>query len=765
MEPRQQQFSLWYVLVTILAMLAIQTLFVSGHVETIPYSDFKVLLKAGKLKDVAIGEQAISGTFSTEGIDNLLAKQQIEEIRREAKGDHAFSTLRVADPELVQELEAAKVRFVGQPDNKWLSTILSWVVPAVIFFGIWSFLIKRVGGAAGSMMEIGKSKAKVYMQKETGVTFADVAGIDEAKEELSEIVSFLKDPQRYQRLGGKIPKGVLLVGAPGTGKTLLAKAVAGEAGVPFFSMSGSDFVEMFVGVGAARVRDLFKQAETKAPCIIFIDELDALGKTRALNAVGGNEEREQTLNQLLVEMDGFDSNKGVIIMAATNRPEILDPALLRPGRFDRHVALDRPDLKGREQILKVHVKGVVLAPEVDLTKLAGRTPGFAGADLANLVNEAALLAARKSKQMVEMADFDEALDRIVGGLEKKNRVMNPKEKETIAFHEAGHAIVAEHRPLADRVSKVSIIPRGVAALGYTQQTPTEDRYLLKRSELLDRLDVLLGGRIAEQLIFGDVSTGAQNDLQRATDMARQMITQFGMSDQLGLATYENMPNPLFAGTGLMQRERNEYSESTAQMIDAEVRKLLAEASHRVQATLEGQRTKLDALAQLLLEKEVVDRQDLDMFLSAKVTPMPPPKPVANIEESTATGKPDQKRKAHRAKIDAMACQERNHAKARPAAGNQCVHHVRQAPRWCIELPTPSPRGGCATVSLRAVAEHCPQRIDMAPAVAHKPIRKSRGEPGVNMVFRQLAEPQCGDDLCDRKSRDRRKHESGGERHR
>ncbi|MGX0602931.1 cell division protease FtsH [Ralstonia pickettii] len=642
MEPRQQQFSLWYVLVTILAMLAIQTLFVSGHVETIPYSDFKVLLKAGKLKDVAIGEQAISGTFSTEGIDNLLAKQQIEEIRREAKGDHAFSTLRVADPELVQELEAAKVRFVGQPDNKWLSTILSWVVPAVIFFGIWSFLIKRVGGAAGSMMEIGKSKAKVYMQKETGVTFADVAGIDEAKEELSEIVSFLKDPQRYQRLGGKIPKGVLLVGAPGTGKTLLAKAVAGEAGVPFFSMSGSDFVEMFVGVGAARVRDLFKQAETKAPCIIFIDELDALGKTRALNAVGGNEEREQTLNQLLVEMDGFDSNKGVIIMAATNRPEILDPALLRPGRFDRHVALDRPDLKGREQILKVHVKGVVLAPEVDLTKLAGRTPGFAGADLANLVNEAALLAARKSKQMVEMADFDEALDRIVGGLEKKNRVMNPKEKETIAFHEAGHAIVAEHRPLADRVSKVSIIPRGVAALGYTQQTPTEDRYLLKRSELLDRLDVLLGGRIAEQLIFGDVSTGAQNDLQRATDMARQMITQFGMSDQLGLATYENMPNPLFAGTGLMQRERNEYSESTAQMIDAEVRKLLAEASHRVQATLEGQRTKLDALAQLLLEKEVVDRQDLDMFLSAKVTPMPPPKPVANIEESTATGKPDQK---------------------------------------------------------------------------------------------------------------------------
>lgn len=640
MEPRQQQFSLWYVLVVILTMLAVQTFFVSGHVETLPYSDFKVLLKAGKLKEVSIGEQAITGTFSMEGIDTLLPKQQADEIRREGKGDHPFSTLRVTDPALVQELEAAKVRFVGQTDNKWLSTILSWIVPAVIFFALWSFLIKRVGGAASGMMEIGKSKAKVYMQKETGVTFSDVAGIDEAKEELSEIVSFLKDPQRYQRLGGKIPKGVLLVGAPGTGKTLLAKAVAGEAGVPFFSISGSEFVEMFVGVGAARVRDLFKQAETKAPCIIFVDELDALGKTRALNVVGGNEEREQTLNQLLVEMDGFDSNKGVIIMAATNRPEILDPALLRPGRFDRHVALDRPDLKGREQILKVHIKGVTLAPEVDLAKLAARTPGFAGADLANLVNEAALLAARKGKAQVEMVDFDEALDRIIGGLEKKNRVMNPKEKETIAYHEAGHAILAEHRPLADRVSKVSIIPRGVAALGYTQQTPTEDRYLLKRSELLDRLDVLLGGRMAEQIIYGDVSTGAQNDLQRATDMARQMITQFGMSEQLGLATYEDTSNPLLGGMGIQQRERKEYSENTAQMIDAEVRKALADASMRVQATLEGQRAKLDALAKLLLEKEVVDRQDLDMILSEKVTPMPQAKPAPESGgESASKGKP------------------------------------------------------------------------------------------------------------------------------
>ncbi|EKZ97915.1 cell division protease FtsH [Cupriavidus metallidurans] len=650
MEPRQQQFSLWYVLLAVTAMLILQSLFFSSHIETLPYSDFKVLLKAGKLKDITLGEGAITGTVNSDGIENLLPKQQVEEMQRQGKGDHPFSTLRVNDPNLVQDLEAAKVRFVGQADNKWISTLLSWVVPAMLFFAVWSFLIKRMGGAAGGMMEIGKSKAKVYMQKETGVTFADVAGVDEAKEELAEIVNFLKDPQRYRRLGGKIPKGVLLLGAPGTGKTLLAKAVAGEAGVPFFSMSGSEFVEMFVGVGAARVRDLFNQAETKAPCIIFIDELDALGKTRALGAVTGNDEREQTLNQLLVEMDGFDTNKGVIIMAATNRPEILDPALLRPGRFDRHVALDRPDLKGREQILKVHIKDVVLAPTVELTNLAARTPGFAGADLANLVNEAALLAARKGKDAVDMADFDEALDRIIGGLEKKNRVMNPQEKETIAYHEAGHAIVAESRPHADRVSKVSIIPRGVAALGYTQQTPTEDRYLLKQSELLDRLDVLLGGRMAEQIVYGDVSTGAQNDLQRATDMARQMITQFGMSEQLGLATYEDLPNPLYNSPGLLPRERKEYSESTAQIIDAEVRKILGDASQRVKQTLLANRHKLDALAKLLLEQEVVDRAALELLLSDKVATLTVGKPSSpDAAEARGSDKPpheNESRKPH-----------------------------------------------------------------------------------------------------------------------
>ncbi|WP_454726979.1 MULTISPECIES: ATP-dependent zinc metalloprotease FtsH [Cupriavidus] len=642
MEPRQQQFSLWYVLLAVSAMLLLQSVLFAPHVATLPYSDFKVLLKAGKLKDITLGESAISGTLDTDDIGSLLPRQQVEEMQRQGKGDHPFSTLRVNDPDLVHDLEAAKVRFVGQAENKWIGALLSWVVPALLFFAVWSFLIKRMGGAAGGMMEIGKSKAKVYMQKETGVTFADVAGIDEAKEELAEIVNFLKDPQRYRRLGGKIPKGVLLLGAPGTGKTLLAKAVAGEAGVPFFSMSGSDFVEMFVGVGAARVRDLFNQAEGKAPCIIFIDELDALGRTRALSAVSGNDEREQTLNQLLVEMDGFDTNKGVIIMAATNRPEILDPALLRPGRFDRHVALDRPDMKGREQILKVHAANVALAPTVDLAKLAARTPGFAGADLANLVNEAALLAARKGKDAVDMGDFDAALDRIVGGLEKKNRVMNPLEKETVAYHEAGHALVAEARPHADRVSKVSIIPRGVAALGYTQQTPTEDRYLLKRSELLDRLDVLLGGRMAEQIVFGDISTGAQNDLQRATDMARQMITQFGMSEQLGLATYEDLTNPLFDGPGVATRGRREYSENTAQIIDAEVRKTLDDASQRVRQTLLASRHKLDALAKLLLEQEVVDRPTLDLLLSDKVTALTPGKPHAASHDTSdaRTGNPE-----------------------------------------------------------------------------------------------------------------------------
>src|SRR2546430_4029050 len=434
----------------------------------------------------------MTGKLGGSGLEGLVPKEKSDELKRYGGGVHRFGTARVDDPGLVAELEAAHVTFTGSVENTWLTALLSWVIPALVFVGLWALVMRRMGNAQGGLLALGKSRAKVYVERSTGVTFDDVAGIDEARSELMEIVDFLKRPERYRRLGGKIPKGVLLVGSPGTGKTLLAKAVAGEAGVPFFSLSGSDFIEMFVGVGAARVRDLFEQAQAKAPSIVFIDELDALGKARGLSPMmGGHDEREQTLNQLLAEMDGFDTQKGVILMAATNRPEILDPARLRPGRFDRKVVVDRPDLKGREMILRVHTRGVTLAPGVDLTAIAARTPGFVGADLANLVNEAALGAARTNKDAVEMADFDEAIDRVVGGLERRSRLIGPREKEIVAHHEAGHAIVAELRPHADRVHKISIIPRGVAALGYTEQAPTEDRYLLTR---------------AEAIIFGDIST-------------------------------------------------------------------------------------------------------------------------------------------------------------------------------------------------------------------------------------------------------------------
>ena len=619
MEINKQQLSVWYFVLAFVAIVLLQDMFTAQrHTETLAYSEFKSLLRSGKASDLVITDQTITGRLADSGLEDVLPAERIEAIRRLGGTEHSFVTAKVDDPRLVQDLEAAKARFSRKIESRLLPTVLSWVVPILLFFGLWTLLMKRMGGAQG-MLAIGKSKAKVYMEKQTGVTFADVAGIDEAKAELMEVVEFLRTPDRYRRLGGKIPKGVMLVGAPGTGKTLLAKAVAGEAGVPFFSMSGSGFVEMFVGVGAARVRDLFEQAQKIAPCIIFIDELDALGKARGMGIMGGHDEREQTLNQLLIEMDGFDTNKGVIIMAATNRPEILDPALLRPGRFDRHVALDPPDLKGREQILRVHVKGVKLAPSVDLTALAARVPGFAGADLANLVNEAALRAARQGKDVVEMADFDEAIDRVVGGLEKKHRVMNPVEKETVAYHEAGHALVAESRPHADKVSKISIIPRGIAALGYTQQQPTEDRYLLRRGELLERLDVLLGGRVAEEIVFGDVSTGAQNDLQRATDLARHMVTRYGMSERLGLATFESQHGTPFLNVP-MPPAAKEYAEGTAQAIDEEVMKLLADAHARVAQTLTARRPELEALAKLLLEKETIDRAALEQVLAGHAAP-------------------------------------------------------------------------------------------------------------------------------------------------
>jgi cell division protease FtsH len=612
---KKNTFSIWYLVATIVAMILLQEFFASGHTETLSYSEFKQALAAAKLSDVVIADGLAPGKLNVEGIEKILPQDKVDKFRRDGR-EHQFVTVLVDDPGLVPALDAARVRYGSVRENKWLGTLVSWVAPALVFFGIWWLLMKRMGGAGqGGLLEIGKSKARVYMQQETGVTFKDVAGIDEARDELMEVVEFLKNPDRYKRLGGKIPKGVLIVGAPGTGKTLLAKAVAGEAGVPFLSLSGSEFVEMFVGVGAARVRDLFDQATAKAPCIVFIDEIDALGRARGVGLAGGHEEHEQTLNQLLAEMDGFDTNRGVIIMAATNRPEVLDPALLRPGRFDRHVAIDRPDLNGRRQILEVHVKGVKLAPDVDLRAIAGRTPGFAGADLANLVNEATLRAAKHDKSAVDMRDFDEALDRIVAGLEKKNRVMNPAERRFVAYHEAGHALVAELRPLADRVSKVSIIPRGIAALGYTQQSPTEDRYLLRKSELLDRLDVMLGGRVAESLVFDDVSTGAENDLQRATDTARHMVTHYGMSEKLGLATYDSRPTPLYLG-GPALPEQRECSEHTAELIDAEVKRLLDEARERVTATLTEHRATLEQLARLLLDKEVVDRAMLDELMRA-----------------------------------------------------------------------------------------------------------------------------------------------------
>ncbi len=614
MKPPGQKVAFGYLVAVMLALVLIQSFLFAPHPESISYSEFKTLMRKGKVSDLFLDAHAISGTLATDGLEGVLPKEKIEALKRSGAGTYRFVTVRVDDPSLVTELEAANVKFTGRAENTWISTVLSWVVPALLFMGVWVFVMRRMSGAQGGLLAIGKSKAKVYMQHSTGVTFDDVAGIDEARGELMEIVDFLKAPERYQRLGGKIPKGVLIVGAPGTGKTLLARAVAGEAGVPFFSLTGSDFVELFVGVGAARVRDLFAQAQEKAPSIIFIDELDAIGKARGVSTiVGGHDEREQTLNQLLAEMDGFDTQKGVILLAATNRPEILDPALLRPGRFDRQVVIDRPDVRGREKILQVHTRKVKLTPGLDLSLVAARTPGFVGADLANIVNEAALRAARQGKDAVDMTDFDDAIDRVVAGLERKSRVINPREKEIVAYHEAGHALVAESRPHADRVAKVSVIPRGVAALGYTQQRPTEDRYLMTRAELLDRLDVLLGGRVAEELIFGDVSTGAQDDLQRATDIARHMITRYGMGEALGLATFEP-PRPAFLPVPTSGPK--EYSERTAEVIDAEIQKLLEAAHRRVHTTLTAKRLTLEALAKRLIEKEVVDREALLALIAA-----------------------------------------------------------------------------------------------------------------------------------------------------
>jgi cell division protease FtsH len=618
MEKKQRHFSVGYIILAFAAILMFQNYFGSPHVEIISYSQFKSLVNKGLVNELVIGEKAIAGNLKGAAVKEIFTPEKLKTVSQdvvEGKNLFPFATVRVEDPGLTAELEKAGVPFKGEVTSNWLPTILSWVVPVALFFLLWTYIGKKMASGSGGLMQIGKSKAKVYIEKQTGVTFADVAGIDEAEEEVAEVVGFLKDPDKYQRLGGRIPKGVLIVGPPGTGKTLLARAVAGEAGVPFFSLSGSDFVEMFVGVGAARVRDLFMQAVKNAPSIIFIDELDAVGKARGVSMLTGNDEREQTLNQLLAEMDGFDPNQGVIIMAATNRPEILDAALLRPGRFDRQILVDRPDIKGRTKILQLHAKKVKLSPDLDLAIVAAKTPGFVGADLANIVNEAALLAARQDKESIEMVEFDEAIERVVAGLQKKSHVINPKEKKIVAHHEAGHALVAELVPGADPVAKISIIPRGVAALGYTTQLPTEDRYLMTRSELLARIYVLLGGRVAEEIIFGDVSTGAQNDLQRATEIARTMITQFGMSEKLGLASLEGPRRATFLM--VPTQSPREYSEETARLIDSELKQILAEAHAKARDILIANRTALEELAKLLLEKEVVDRPALQAILKVR----------------------------------------------------------------------------------------------------------------------------------------------------
>lgn len=592
------RFNVWYWMLAIFGVLIIQYLFAySQQVTEIPYSQFETYLSESKIAEVAISDNYIQGTF----------KQPL------ASGETMFVTTRV-DPALVARLDQSGVVYTGRIESNVLGNILSWALPILLFFGIWYLMMKRIGagGGVGGLMQIGKSRAKVYVETDVKVSFADVAGVDEAEDELREIVEFLRNPEEYGRLGGRMPKGVLLVGPPGTGKTLIARAVAGEANVPFFSISGSEFVEMFVGVGAARVRDLFEQARAKAPAIIFIDELDALGRARGAGPMmGGNDEKEQTLNQLLVELDGFDSSLGVVLLAATNRPEILDPALLRAGRFDRQVLVDRPDKGGRIQILKLHMTKAKLGSDVDPEQVAALTPGFTGADLANLVNEAALLATRRHADAVTMDDFNNAIERIVAGLEKRNRLLNPNERKIVAFHEMGHALVALSLPGVDPVHKVSIIPRGVGALGYTIQRPTEDRFLMTKEELENKMAVLLGGRAAEFIVFHHWSTGAADDIAKATDIARAMVTRYGMSEKLGHVTLESDPRSYLTPDPLMNgRHQHDYGEHTADAIDEETRKIVDAAFDRAVSILTDRRDELESSAAKLLQLETLGADEL-----------------------------------------------------------------------------------------------------------------------------------------------------------
>jgi cell division protease FtsH len=591
---RKTHFNFWYFVIAFLAIMFLQQwLSESRQVETVPYSEFQAMVRDGKVAEVTVADEYIRGRLNEPLAD----------------GRTQVFALRV-DPELARDLEQYGVTYTGIAKSTFISTLLSWVVPVLIFVVAWMYLFRRLAErqGMGGFLNIGKSKAKVYMETDTKVTFDDVAGVDEAKEELEEIVSFLKEPEAYGRLGARIPKGVLLVGPPGCGKTLLARAVAGEAQV----INGSEFVEMFVGVGAARVRDLFEQARKNAPCIVFIDELDALGRARSLSPVsGGGDEKEQTLNQLLSELDGFDSSSGVVLLAATNRPEILDPALLRAGRFDRQILVDRPDRVGRVQILEVHLRNVQVGADVDPEKIAQLTAGFTGADLANLVNEATILATRRDAEALELDDVVRAIERIVAGLEKKNRLLNPREREVVAFHETGHAVVALAIPGSDAVQKISIIPRGIGSLGYTIQRPTEDRYLMVREELENKMTVLMGGRAAEMLVFGKLSTGAADDLNKATDIARNMVMRYGMDEVLGHAIYaEDRPSFLERVPGQPTTTIPWYSQETAREIDCAVRKLVGEAFDRATAVLERHRKDLDRTARLLLERETLTAEDL-----------------------------------------------------------------------------------------------------------------------------------------------------------
>ena len=601
-SERPWHFDTGYVLFALIVILLFQQFWsIYRDAEVVPYSEFESLLRDNNIADVEVGEHVVRATL----------KKPLPDGRKE------LLAVRV-DPNIAEELEAAKVKYSGVVENTWVSTLLSWVVPVALFFFVWSLLTRRMGQGLGSLMSVGQSKARVFVEKDIKIGFADVAGVDEAKEELQEIVAFLKDPTTHGRLGARIPKGILLVGPPGTGKTLLARAVAGEAGVPFFSINGSEFVEMFVGVGAARVRDLFTQARANAPCIIFIDELDALGRARGISGLsGGHDEKEQTLNQLLSELDGFDPTIGVVLLAATNRPEVLDPALLRAGRFDRQVSVDRPDKIGRVGILQVHLKKIKLATDVDPAAIAALTPGFTGADLANLVNEAAVLATRRQAQSVSLEDFTAAIERVIAGPEKRNRLLNPRERRIVAFHEMGHAIVAMALPDTDSIKKVSIIPRGIGALGYTMQMPTEDRYLMTRTELLNRMTVLLGGRAAEMVIFVEATTGAADDLQRATEMARAMVTRYGMEPEIGQASLVS-ERPRYLDLSELGQRQSEASDETNAEIDNAIRNLIEQAFNRACDILRSCARVHQESAQRLLDKETFVDDDLAAIRAAVI---------------------------------------------------------------------------------------------------------------------------------------------------